>query len=555
MKGNRFSVVRTILRLTMILMLASLGVVAVTPPAVADVGTATVSLTSDLAGQTSGYTVAFTLGASGSLSAYTGEVYLAFPSGTDLPSSLSYTNVLVTTSGTAAMNVGSGGVSVSGQTVTVRMPMSAPGGDTVTITITQAEDIVNPTLSREPSGGPGDGQGTQGYTIDVSTSNANDSSSVASTPYYIYNWIEGDPMAAAMGDTITVTGGGFLPGSSVALSMIGGALGAGPVAIDGTINIMAFGAGVSAAITATDGSGRTASTSTAVTVLPRISVTPTSGNIGSDITIEGRDFTGIPTSLKIGGIQLPTSGLTMSDRDNDGDADDFSFATNIPLGLAKGAKIISVTDPSGTIATTTFTVARYRMTPVPASGLPGTSITLTGAGWPPDCTTTGTGFNAPGLLLFSYSAQTQAVIGDYAIETDSNGAFVETAAIPTNVTPGLHQVICVFSGPTGAISLAYFTVTQRTITLTPSSGPKGTDVTVSDGGLTSGGNIPVGNLTYGDTTWNGSQIILDSNGDLTSTILNTGATLPVGLSTITATDNASLRATGTFEINQAHSQP
>ncbi|NQT73569.1 MAG: hypothetical protein HQ553_12505, partial [Chloroflexi bacterium] len=545
MKGTRFSVVRTVLRLTMILMLASLGIVAVTPPAAADVGTATVTLTNPLAGQTSGYSIAFQVGPAGALTAAVDEIDIIFPSDTNLPASIAYTNVLVSTAGGPAVNVGSGGVSKSGQTVTLRCPVNVANSGTVTITANQGAGIANPTLSREPSSGDGDGQGTDGYQIAVSTSQ--ESTTVNSNPYYVYNWIEADPMALAMADSVTVTGGGFQAGTSVTLSVIGGAAGSDTAGSDGTINISGFGTGLSNPITATDDTDRTASTSTSVTVLPRLSVTPTSGNVGSDITLKGYDFTGLPTSLTIGGMGVSTSGLTMSDQDSDSGVDDFSFATNIPIGLAGGAKIISVTDPSGTIATTTFTVADYAIYVDPASGLPGTSITVTGAGWPPDASG-----GSAGLLLFAYSATTQAVIGDGAVVTDSNGAFVETATIPTDAMPGLHQVICVFGFmPNASVSISYFTVTQRALTLTPSSGPKGTDVTVSDGDLTPSGTIPTNALTFGGTAWNTSAAIsLDTNGDLTPTVLDTGASLPVGLSTIMATDSDGLNATGTFEITK-----
>jgi len=447
MKYRLFSV------LMILAMVASLCAVAIVAPASGDVvSSPTVTTTSPAAGAAAGYTVVFTTGGTGALTALVDEVYLTFPAGTDLPSSLSYTNVLVSTSGTAAMNVESGGVSVSGQTVTVRMPMSAANNDPVTITIAQGEGIKNPALSREPASG-GDGQGTSGYTIGVKTSNAFDSTSVASTPYFIFNWVQCIPMAAAKGGPLTVVGGGFLPGSSVALAAVGGAQGAGTVEADGTFSIMAFAAGLAAPVIVTDGSGRSALTA-ALSVLPGLILVPTSGNIGSQVVLKGYDFAGTPAgvAITIGGISV-ASGVTFIDLDNDGTVDDFAFATNIPIGLAGGDKIVKVISGGGGTgspsASATVTVANHAVTVDPASGAAGSTIVLTGAGWPPSCTTGGVDVFAPGLFSFAYSASTQAVIGDGAVETDGTGAFTETATIPANATPGLTAIVCIFGGPSG----------------------------------------------------------------------------------------------------------
>jgi len=506
-------------------------------------------MTSAGAGLSSGYTVAFTLGASGSLSASTDEVYITFPSGTDLPSSLDYTNVLVSTSGTAAMNVGSGGVSVSGQTVTVRMPMSAPAADTVTVSIAQAEGIKNPSLSREPAVG-GDGQGTSGYTIKVATSQ--ETTTVDSTAYFIYNWVTGIPMAVAAGDPITVVGGGFLPGSSVALTG-GASLGAGSVAADGTINIMAFGAGLPLAITATDGSGRNAAT-TAVSVLPVLSVSPASGNIGSAISITGKDFVGTPTSITVGGMTVSAVGLTKSDVDNDGFVDDFRFATNVPIGLTDGDKVVQVIDNGAAgspSATATVSVASHAVTVDPASGAAGASIVLAGTGWPPSCTTAGAGVNAPGMLLFAYSSSLQATIGDGAVETDGTGAFTETATVPADATPGMTAIICMFGAyPNSSTALAYFTVTANVLNVSPASGPKGTKVTVGGGGLTASSTIAIGLMRFGGVAWNTAAIACDTQGNITPTTLTVANTAAEGVNNITATDAAGLTAANVFEVTK-----
>lgn len=538
MKYKLFSV------LIILAMVASLCAVAVVAPiASADVVPATVTTTNNLAGKMSGYTVAFTLGGTGSLTASTDEVYITFPAGTDLPSTMDYTNVLVSTGGTpTAANVGSGGVSVSGQTVTVRMPMGAPNDGTVTVSFAQSLGIVNPALSMEPAPVAGDGQGTTGYMVQVRTSNANDSTNVASNPYYIYNWVTASPMAAAASQVVTITGGGFMPGQSVAIS--GGASTAGTIGTveaDGTFSMTGFGVGFSIAVTALDGSARTAST-TAMTALPSLSVSPASGNIGSSIVLTGKNFameytSGTPT-ITIGGTAVSNSTLALSDVDKDGAPDDFVFTTTIPIGLPSGAKVVRVVDINATgspAATATVTVAEQKVVAAPASGAAGSTIVLTGAGWPPNAI-------SGGILLWSYGGGLTTAIGDFSVETDGTGAFTEVATIPTNAPAGTSAIVCSFGAST---ALAFVTVTPNALSLSPTSGPKGTRVTISGGGLTASSTADV---TIGGAAWNTTAINLDTQGNLTPTTLAIANTVSEGVNTVVAIDATGITAAGTFEV-------
>jgi len=316
---------------------------------------------------------------------------------------------------------------------------------------------------------------------------------------------------------------------------------------------MAFGAGLPLAITATDGSGRNAAT-TAVSVLPVLSVSPASGNIGSAISITGKDFVGTPTSITVGGMTVSAVGLTKSDVDNDGFVDDFRFATNVPIGLTDGDKVVQVIDNGATgspSATATVSVASHAVTVDPASGAAGASIVLAGTGWPPSCTTGGAGVNAPGMLLFAYSSSKQAPIGDGAVETDGTGAFTETATVPADATPGMTAIICMFGAyPNSSTALAYFTVTANVLNVSPASGPKGTKVTVGGGGLTASSTIAIGLMRFGGVAWNTAAIACDTQGNITPTTLTVANTAAEGVNNITATDAAGLTAANVFEVTK-----
>ncbi len=532
-------------------MVASLCAVAVVAPASANVAPATVTVANTNAGQTSAYTIQFVVGAAGALTADTDDILLTFPAGTTLPSSMDYHNVLVGTPGGTAVNVGTGGVDVSGQTVTVNMPIAVANSGTVTVTITQGEGIVNPQLSREPAAGTEPNTG--GYTLAVSTSVTADNTPVPSSEYYIYNWITVSPPAVAMGDPITVTGGGFTAGSDLTLAQTGGASGMGAVGSDGTFTIDAFATGRTSAgtplpVSASDGTGRTAIAAIAA-VLPRLTVAPASGNIGSTVVLKGYDFTGTAAGITVtvGGMAVAAA-PTWIDNDNDTVVDDFSLGVALPVGLSGGSKVVSVVNVGATgspTATATVTVADHAITVSPASGPANSNVVVTGAGWPPNHAGAMTA-----MIMFAYSAGYQAQIDDGLIATDGTGAFTETVAIPADAQPGLTAIACSFISGNVSSAIAYFTVAANSLTVNPTSGPKGTRVTVSGGALTASASIPISGLDIGGANWNTAAITLDTQGNLTPTTLTVGAAVPEGVNSIVATDNSinALTATGTFEV-------
>jgi hypothetical protein len=159
--------------------------------------------------------------------------------------------------------------------------------------------------------------------------------------------------------------------------------------------------------------------------------------------------------------------------------------------------------------------------------------------------------------LFALSPTAPVVIGDLAVETDGTGAFTETATIPSTATPGLTAIVCQFGGVSGSVALAYFTTTANALSINPTSGPKGTKVTVGGGKLTASSSIAIGSLTFGGNSFNTSAAIaLDTQGNLTPTTLTVSdaamslgaGTLAEGVNTIVATDATGLTAAGTFEI-------
>lgn len=169
------------------------------------------------------------------------------------------------------------------------------------------------------------------------------------------------------------------------------------------------------------------------------------------------------------------------------------------------------------------------LTVSPTSGPPGTSVTVTGSGFPP-----GTFVD----LLFDSSAQTNAT-------ASSSGAFTKSMTIPSSATVGPHKIKASFG--TSEIPETPFTVTSSTptITLSPISGPPGSSVTVS------GSNFPVSTSITVKFDSNTIATIPSTLTSSTSGTFSASFTVPSGSSpgshTVTATGGTST-ATATFTV-------
>ena len=562
MKYKTFSV------MMILALVSSLCIIMTMPsPAGADVSTPSVSVSPDTAGSAAQWAITFSPSATGTITP--GDtVTIEFPSSVTVPTSIDYRNVWIHTSGTPTkINAAQAGVSVSGQQVTVTNPTDGyrvNSTQTMTITISQVAGIKNPSVSSHS------GDGTA-YYVKVSTSR--EPTQVTSSAITINDWVTASPMQLAYMGATTVKAYGFKPGSSIFTTATSGAVGSGTVGSDGTATFTAFGTGFSAPITVQDGTGRQASTATSTTVLPRITVTPTSGLAGSLINITGYDFGDTPnltsSDVKIGGTAFSAGTFTVKDVDGDGIVDDFTYVNaQVPTSMDAGVKTITAqVNPGSPIAQASFEVLGNALSVSPASGAPGSQITVSGTGFPPNQ-------HVWAVYLIKDAAQFAVDLADdgeitsdetsaveltstsepTAIDTDSSGAFTIPCTVTTNLAAGSYGIIVFVPNATGAKGTGLFTVTGRTVTINPTSGPKGTKVTISGGNLTANSTVAANTgIKFGTNNWNtssyggGTAISLDSQGNLTPVTLEVG-NFSTGKSTIYVTDAAGLVATGTFEI-------
>ena len=186
--------------------------------------------------------------------------------------------------------------------------------------------------------------------------------------------------------------------------------------------------------------------------------------------------------MSIGGEVIPT--LNINDGanvlvDNGGN---WSAAVDLPLEIAttsEGAKTLRVTDSQGRDGEVTLNIPARQVTITPDSGRLGTTAVVRGQNFP--------GKNDDGV---SYSLEVAYKIGGtdatrVTATPDASGSFEVELRVPTSATiPSTNSVEVRFSaGGTPVITTVTHEVPEGTISLSETSGPAGSTVTVTGGGF------------------------------------------------------------------------
>ncbi len=249
-----------------------------------------------------------------------------------------------------------------------------------------------------------------------------------------------------VGTSVTINGSGF--GLATAITFNGVSATFSASASPYTSITATVPAGATTGTVSVTTPGGTGTSATNFTVTPTVSsFSPTSGVIGSSVTINGQAFTGA-TSVTFNGT---SASFTV--------VNNLQITATVPAGASTGT--IAVTTPSGTgTSGTSYTVTASVSSFAPASGIVGSSVIITGTGF---FGVTNVRVNGVNMASFTVDSPTQI-----------------TAAIPTAATSGLISVTT--AGGT-ANSASNFSIVPNITSLGTTSGPVGTSVTINGSGF------------------------------------------------------------------------
>lgn len=282
------------------------------------------------------------------------------------------------------------------------------------------------------------------------------------------------------GTVIEVKGSGFSPSTHITLKFDSTRLATTPSEIkttpEGTFSALitipigiATGVGT---ITAIDSFDKTGSALFNVNESSSVMLSPTTGYSGSSINISGSGFSSNSiVTIKMGSEVLVTKPPTVKT----GESGTFAATLTLPYTADTGAHKITVTDASGRNSSALLNISG----PGPlslsrASGVAGTNVTVVGMGFSPDSIVT---------MRFGSNSLN-------SLKTDSQGNFKTTVTIPEDAPVGKYDISV--RDEFGRASNSTFTVmVAGKITISPSKGPPGTEVTITGARFVNGTNVEI----------------------------------------------------------------
>ena len=247
------------------------------------------------------------------------------------------------------------------------------------------------------------------------------------------------------------------------------------------------------------GGGAQGCSSSNFTVLPPAitSFSPTSGPMGTSVTITGSGFSSTPANdyLSLGGQHVTVSTATST-----------QLVFTVPYGASTGNFAVSVYNGPFGYSSSSFTVPLPTITGfTPASGPVGTSVTITGTGF--------------GTTL----ANNAVKIGGTGASITSATSTQIVATVPAGTVTGPIGVAA--NGGAFAYTSSNFTMPPPTISgFTPSSGTVGTSVTITGTGFDP---TPANDQVAFNGTWTG--ISAATSTQLTVAVPYAASTGPIGV--------------------------
>ena len=327
------------------------------------------------------------------------------------------------------------------------------------------------------------------------------------------------PSTGVVGTVVTATGTGFAASSAITMYFDGTAVPAACTLNDGTgtftctFTVPAAPNGANT-VTARDTAGDSATAT--FTVNASLSVSPTSGIVGSTFTGTGNGFAASST------ITFTLDGYAATSTCASNPAGSFTCAVTVPPA-PNGLETVVATDGSNS-ATNTYAVENS-ISLSPTSGPPGTSVTVSGNGF---------GVSSTITIFFDGASQTTT---PSPCMTLADGSFSCSFNVPV-VPYGAYTVAA-----DGIPATATFTVTAAVTTLSPSSGDVGTVVDASGDGFAASSPISF--------TFDGIALVTSCTTNSAGAFSACAFTVPPaphGAETVVAKDGSGNSADATFTV-------
>ena len=355
------------------------------------------------------------------------------------------------------------------------------GDSKVTITIRERAGIKTPTkfgmYSVKVDGK--DATDTEVYDIPGETD---------ATKVTIVRSVSATPKSAVRGTEITITGKGFTDGGSTVKAgteLIGTPTienGSFELIVNNDIKVGDVSAFVKGAdgttIAAEDGTGSGSRTTTNHAIKAAFAISPESPNPGQDITITLMD-----TDVESGStVEVGFAGGTAAVANDAGDDKDTTWKITVPSDVRTGTIQISVDVDEADeddVLTKNVTIATNALEVTPSNVVQGQRITVTGSGFTPSDKSSTT-------IEENTIAEDSVTIGGIEGEhdkllIDNNGGISFNINIPDDTPAGSQPLVVTDLG--GRIGNATLTVAKPAITLDPTEGLIGSDLTVSGTGF------------------------------------------------------------------------
>jgi len=341
------------------------------------------------------------------------------------------------------------------------------------------------------------------------------------------------PTSGPIGQPVTVSGQGFAANSQLIAAFDGSQIpfsfttdGSGNIPPGATFTVPLGSTAGNKTVTIIDSSFNYANATFQVTT-PNITVNPTSGPVGTNVTVTGSNFIDNSNiTINFDGNPIATNPSIVTANATGW----FSATFNFNVNDTAGVKQVLASDGVNSAYANFNVTSSIALSPI--NGPIGSSVNMTGSG-----------FAASQPVIVTFAGSTIQTI-PVSFNTNGVGFFNASFTVPTGQTAGGKTVNATDASSNSAI--ATFTLTPS-ISLNPTSGNAGSTVTVSGSGFA--GNSGLTATFAGSTVTISGTTSTNSSGSFTGANFTVPVSTAGGAQTVVIKDASSNSANATYTVN------